>query len=62
MIRVGDDVTLNGKVVDIAFFDTQPHLYWIKLNSGLKMWVLESDINTFRPHMEVSDTDMRKGE
>ena len=55
-INRGDDVTINGTVIDV-----KGNVLIVRLKSGeLKDFVL-SDINTIRPKVVVGDTDMRKG-
>ena len=56
-MNVGDEVTLNAVVVHI----TEGGNPVIKINSGYKFLVKDSDINTVRPQIEIPDADMRRG-
>lgn len=57
-VNVGDDVTINGVVIEIL----PSSLVWVRLKDGHDICVDPLAFNTVRPHMEVSDNDMRKGE
>ena len=56
-VNVGDEVTLNAIVIAVSESGNPI----IKINSGYKFLVKDSDINTVRPRIEIPDTDMRRG-
>lgn len=56
-LKAGDIVTLNAVVVGI----TEGKNPIIKLKSGVRFLVKETDINTICPKIEKPERDMRKG-
>lgn len=56
-LKIGDDVTINATIVGI----TPNNNPIIKLGSGIKFLVKETDINTIYPKPEPPKVDMRKG-
>ena len=56
-INIGDDVTINATVVAITTAGNPV----IKLQSGNRFLIKESDINTVRPQVIVGEADMREG-
>ena len=58
IINVGDEVTVNAVVVGITAGGNPV----IKLKSGNRFLIKESDINTIRPKVIVGEEDMRKGD
>ena len=57
VMQVGDDVTVNGKIV--AGLDGRTIL--IQLKSGAYALIHDDDINTIRPKIEKPKKDERKG-
>lgn len=55
-ISKGDDVTINGTVVDV-----EGHLIVVRTKSGDLKVINAGDINTVRPKTIISNVDMRKG-
>lgn len=55
-MNVGDDVTINGTVV----FVTASGNLVVKLNSGHKFLVRQSDINTERPKIEIPEKETKQ--
>ena len=55
--KIGDIVTLNATIIGI----TSSKNPIVKLDSGIKFLIRESDINSIRPKPEGSKEDMRKG-
>lgn len=55
-MQVGDDVTINGTVV----FVTASGNPVVKLNSGYKFLVRQSDINTERPKIEITEKETKQ--
>ena len=51
-IKVGDDVTVGGKVVEIA--NGAIH---VELKSEIGFWVLPSDIKTHRPGRDQGEKE-----
>lgn len=56
-VNVGDEVTLNAIVVAVSESGNPI----IKINSGYKFLIRETDINTIYPKPEPPKEDMRKG-
>ena len=56
-LKIGDDVTINATIVGV----TPNNNPIIKLESGIKFLVKETDINTICPKSEPPKEDMRKG-
>lgn len=56
-LHINDDVTVNAKVIDVTASGNPI----IRTNSGIKMLVKASDINTVRPYKEPAKEDRRKG-
>lgn len=56
VMQVGDDVTVNGKIV--AGLDGRTIL--IQLKSGAYALIHDEDINTIRPKIEIPREDSRK--
>ena len=56
-LKAGDIVTLNATVIGISA-NKNPI---IKLDSGMKFLVKETDINTICPKIEIPEKDMRTG-
>lgn len=57
MFNIDDDVTINGKVIST---DLEGRVQ-VRLKSGKKIIIESEDINTVRPHINVSKDDLRKG-
>lgn len=61
-MNVGDDVTINGVIIDIKHAKgLDIDLVYIRLNSGIEVAVIERDINTVRPKIEIPEKDERRG-
>ena len=56
-VNVGDEVTLNAIVVAVSESGNPI----IKINSGYRFLVRETDINTICPKIEIPEKDMRRG-
>ena len=54
-INKGDDITINGKVIDV-----EGNLLIIRLKSGELKVINASDINTIRPKVVVNGIDHRR--
>ncbi len=57
MFNIDDDVTINGKVIST---DLEGRVQ-VRLKSGKKIIIEPEDINTVRPHINVSKDDLRVG-
>ena len=57
MMHVGDIVTVNATIVGV----TAGNNPIIQLDSGVRILVKESDINTMHPYQPIPETDERKG-
>ena len=59
-MNIGDDVTINGKIIETDVINGNP-IVMLRVKSGLSIAVYESDINTVRPFKPRPEKDMRKG-
>lgn len=57
-INIGDEITINGKVVEC---DVRCSMVCCRMNDGTDIWIHSSNINTIHPYKEPSKEDMRKG-
>ena len=55
-MNIGDEVTINGRVVAINKYTVV-----VELDSHLRILVKPSDINTIHPYQPIPETDERKG-
>ena len=62
-INVGDDITMNAKVISVLRYhhDNSPGEITVALKSGQIMIIHPEDINTIRPKVETDGVDKRKG-
>ena len=56
-MNIGDIVTINATIVGI----TAGQNPIIQVDSGVRMLIRESDINTIHPYQPIPETDERKG-
>lgn len=55
-MNVGDDVTINGTVIHVTASGNPI----VKLNSGYKFLVRQSDVNTERPKIEIPEKETKE--
>lgn len=60
-MNIGDEVTINGKIIGSHYNKWLGTLHHVRLNSGIELAVTERDINTIRPKIEIPDKDERRG-
>lgn len=60
-MKEGDDVTINGTIYDIRKRFTGDLDIFIYTGGGNIICIAESDINTIRPKIKISDKDERRG-
>ena len=56
MINIGDEITINTTIIGITAGGNPI----IKLNSGNRFLIKESDINAIHPYREINKEDMRE--
>ena len=57
-MSIGDIVTVNATIVGITVGNNPI----IQVDSGVRMLIKESDINTIHPYQPIPETDERKGQ
>ena len=56
VINIGDDITVNGKVIEV-----EGEVLVIRLKSGDLKTINVADVNTYRPNPKWDGIDHRKG-
>ena len=57
-INVGDDITINGKVVE---YDSRCDMVCYRMNDNTEQWTHINNINTICPVCKSDGIDQRKG-
>ena len=62
MINAGDEITVNGKIVDVIVDEEGQILdLQVETKSGRIISIKESDVNTIHPYKPISEKDQRTG-